>query len=222
MKKTMSSTLVAALLAGSAGLAQADLTANLGLSSDYMWRGISQTQRDPAISGGLDYSDESGLFVGTWVSNTTDANDDDGYEVDLYAGYAGEAGDLGYTATIIHYAYPDYDDLDFTEVMLDLSYSFISGGVAYTVDCDADCEDNVYYHIGPTFELNENWTFQATAGYFDFYDGTSYSHTQLDLTRSMGSGGDLTFSLSKAETEDAGLVSEATYFLFGWTKTFDL
>ena len=67
------------------------LSANVGLTSNYLFRGISQTGGDPAIQGGLDYTHASGFYLGTWGSNVGWIEDYQGYdssnlELDLYGG----------------------------------------------------------------------------------------------------------------------------------------
>ena len=92
---------------------------NIGVTTDYIFRGITQTQHKPAISGGLDYTHSSGLYAGTWLSNQKwvqtggtaaigDAayKDNSSLEVDLYAGYRGTASDFGYDVGLIRYYYP--------------------------------------------------------------------------------------------------------------------
>ena len=66
--KFTKSILATALLAG-AGVAQAELSANIGVASNYYFRGITQTDDGAAVSGGIDYNHESGFYVGTWMSN---------------------------------------------------------------------------------------------------------------------------------------------------------
>jgi uncharacterized protein (TIGR02001 family) len=71
------------------------ISANVGLFSDYRFRGISQTGKKPAIQGGFDLTHESGLYIGTWASNISWLSDTDSrisapIEWDLYGGYRGE------------------------------------------------------------------------------------------------------------------------------------
>jgi uncharacterized protein (TIGR02001 family) len=92
---------------------------NVGVTTDYVFRGITQTQHKPALSGGIDYSHSSGLYLGTWVSNQSwvktggSAAPGDAFktgsdlEVDLYGGYKGTLpADVGYDIGVIHYYYP--------------------------------------------------------------------------------------------------------------------
>lgn len=92
-----------------------ELSANVALTSDYRFRGISLSDRDPAIQGGADISHESGFFVGTWASSIADTAGAN-VEIDLYGGYAGVAGPIDYTATILYYAYPGGSGVDYWEL----------------------------------------------------------------------------------------------------------
>jgi len=69
--------------------AYAQVTGNLGLTSDYRFRGISQTQNGPAVQGGVDYTHSSGLYIGNWNSSVSSQlyTNGAGVESDLYAGY---------------------------------------------------------------------------------------------------------------------------------------
>lgn len=86
MKKLL---LALALSAGFVASAQAQLTGNLGLTSDYRFRGVSQTQNAPAVQGGIDYAHKSGFYVGNWNSSVSSQlyTNGAGVESDLYAGF---------------------------------------------------------------------------------------------------------------------------------------
>jgi len=89
------------------------LSANISVVSNYIWRGLTQTDNRPAIQGGIDYTHESGLYLGNWNSNITWVADE-GYannshfEMNFYAGLkkewlgSGFASDIGF----IQYYYP--------------------------------------------------------------------------------------------------------------------
>jgi uncharacterized protein (TIGR02001 family) len=89
MKKLL---LALALSAGFVASAAAELTGNLGLTSDYRFRGVSQTQNAPAVQGGIDYAHKSGLYIGNWNSSVSSQvyTAGAGLESDLYAGYKKE------------------------------------------------------------------------------------------------------------------------------------
>lgn len=83
------------------------ITANVSLASDYRFRGISQTDKRPAISGGFDVAHSSGFYVGNWNSNIdADFFQGGNVEMDFYGGYKGTLGDFGYDLGGIYYYYP--------------------------------------------------------------------------------------------------------------------
>ena len=83
---------LALLLAVGFSTAHAQLTANVGLSSDYRFRGISQSNNGAAVQGGIDYAHSSGLYIGNWNSSVSSQvyTAGAGLESDLYAGYKKE------------------------------------------------------------------------------------------------------------------------------------
>ncbi len=125
-------------LVATAGAAQADVTASIGLVSDYDFRGWSQTGEDPAIQGSIDYAHESGWYAGIWGSNVNDFSDGGtntaSTEVDFYTGFKGKAGDIGYDAGIVYYTYAGATDLNYAEIYGKVSYSIFSGAVFYSND----------------------------------------------------------------------------------------
>lgn len=87
------------------------LHANVALASEYRYRGIAQTDGDPALQGGFDYAHASGVYLGTWASNVSwlaDSHDDvsSSLEVDVYGGYKGTLGAFGYDVGVLRYLYP--------------------------------------------------------------------------------------------------------------------
>lgn len=120
IKKTMVAGAVAAtLLPGMAFGEQAPasphtLTGNVGLYSQYIFRGLTQTDRKPALQGGFDYSHSSGFYLGTWASNSSWLSDGGAYssggslEWDFYGGIKGNFGKSDFTWDVgtLYYWYP--------------------------------------------------------------------------------------------------------------------
>lgn len=102
MKKLLTALLIVA------GVAQAEVTTNLGATSDYRYRGISQTQNAPAIQGGVDYSHSSGFYAGNWNSSVSSLvyTNGAGIETDLYAGYKKEIKGITFDVGSYNYFYP--------------------------------------------------------------------------------------------------------------------
>jgi uncharacterized protein (TIGR02001 family) len=113
-KKLLAAAMVGAFTLPAVGFAEEaaapfPITGNLTFTTDYIFRGVSQTMGNPAVQGGFDYSHSSGAYLGTWGSNVsgtqyTNAN----MEWDFYGGYAGKVNDdLGYNLGAIYVFYPD-------------------------------------------------------------------------------------------------------------------
>ncbi len=106
----------------------AEVEGNITLASNYIWRGIDQTNSNPAIQGGFDQNFENGLYVGIWGSNVQGPGADSNIEMDLYAGFTRSFGDYGLDFSYIRYEYPKGSP-DLEELMLQGSYKGL--GLAY-------------------------------------------------------------------------------------------
>ncbi len=89
-------------------IATAGVIANAAATSNYVWRGVTQTENSSAISGGVDYNAPFGLYVGTWVSNTAFGSQ----ELDIYGGWAKDFGPVGIDVGAISYSYPQFHGVD--------------------------------------------------------------------------------------------------------------
>ena len=122
-------------------------SANVSLTSEYYFRGLSQTDDAPAIQGGFDYevplAKPVALYLGVWGSNV-DFNEGAGVdgatiEIDYYGGLKGNVGDSGVSWDVgfIYYSYPGADsslDYDFWEAQAALGYDFGIASVTASVN----------------------------------------------------------------------------------------
>ena len=121
---------------------------NLGLASDYIFRGITQTTHAPALQGGLDYEHASGLYVGTWGSSVRRIKDsgaiasgDAPVELDTYFGMRNSViGDLGYDVGYIRYNYLNsytpqvgYNNADTAEIYGAATYKLVTLKYSYSL-----------------------------------------------------------------------------------------
>lgn len=124
-----------------------EISANIGVVSDYRFRGISLSGRDPAIQGGIDVTTASGFFVGTWASNVANTGGSH-MELDLYGGYAGSAGGLDYSAKVLGYVYPGGHGVNYVELAGTLGKAIgpaaFEAQVSYVPDQDNYGYDNLY------------------------------------------------------------------------------
>lgn len=117
-----------------AGRGMAGWELGLGAVSDYVWRGVSQTDGTPAIQGGLSWSLPAGLYLGGWTSRV-DYGDAGRLEADLFAGWAGEGDELGWELCLQRYHYPGGDgDAAYAEAILSLSRGPLELELAGTPD----------------------------------------------------------------------------------------
>ena len=193
----------AATTGSSVVLADSPLTANIGVASNYIWRGKTQTGDLSAVSGGIDYAHDSGVYVGLWQSNLSSGS----YEQDIYAGYGFDAGPVGLDVGYISYQYPLATSGNFSELYLNASYEMFSAGVAY----DSTNKD-MYMSVGAEFEVKKDLTLGLTFGSYNFNTSTDYTHYQLSLSK-----GDFTMAYDQVSTSGA-----KPRLSVSWSKSFDL
>lgn len=187
----------------SVSLHAAEFESNVAISNDYVWRGMTQTTEEPAISGGFDIAGENGLYFGTWASNV-EFGDGAALELDWYAGYGGETEsgvsyDFGYLA----YTYPGEDSLDFEEVYLGLGYSYF--GFTFSSGQDS-APDNSELSIA----LGETGIGVTFGDYEDYGEYTLISYDlPIDLA---GLGVSIAWSDFSAEGS-SGLADEDTFLI---------
>lgn len=181
-------------------------SANVALTSDYVWRGVSQTDSDPAIQGGFDYEHASGFSLGIWGSNVDFGDDDDSdLELDYYGGFSWQVNEVGFNVGAIYYDYPGESDNDFWEVNAGIGYSYFSAKVSYTDEFGEGGEEAVYYEAGADFELPVagGVGLGLHVGYYDIdpADGEDYTDWKIALSKSIGG---FDFELAYTDTDIDG------------------
>lgn len=229
MKKLAKLSLVAAALSSSLFVSQvalAEVSANIGATTNYIWRGVSQSADAASVSGGLDYADESGFYAGTWVGSLGDSDSGfNGTETDFYLGFGGETDGFAYDVGYIYYAYTELDDANFGEVYFNGAFGNFGFGVAVTVNSEvpdgAGFESgDIYYSVSyGGIDLGNEFELGLSAGLYTFDsdgdDGADYdyAHIQADISK-----GDFTFSISKAQNE--GFADGDLKFVASWGTSF--
>lgn len=110
----------AAIPAAASGSGPVDLSANLGFISDYRFRGLSLSDRKPAVQGGVDASLNDTWFAGGWATTIKEYGGAE-VELDIYAGRTGTVGGLNYSLGAYGYFYPGGRDVDYVEFQGSLS-----------------------------------------------------------------------------------------------------
>lgn len=198
-------------------LAEAPLTANVGMTSNYLWRGAPQSGDESAISGGIDYAHASGFYAGTWVSSVGGGQ----YEHDLYLGFGGEAGPVSYDVSYVKYMYPigDTVELDFDEIVLSLGYGPVTFTYAPTIGNEAGVlEDNTYMSLSAEFEVKKDLTLGLVFGSYDMEEvDKDYTHYQISLTK-----GDFVFAYDAVSPDVSDGSNDSPRVSVSWSKSFDL
>ncbi len=235
MKLAKKSVLVlSTLMAATAAMAQAKvpepdytLSYNVGVVSDYRFRGIAQTSGKPAIQGGVDFAHKSGFYLGAWGSNVTWVKDFNGaskgrYEVDLYGGYKAEIlPGLSYDLGAIAYLYPGNDSGDAgtpgvlafgNGVFSNANTTEIYGALTYKVATlkysqsvgdflgNANTSRSRYLDLSANFDLGNGFTLTPHVGRQTVKNLSIANYTDYALTLAKDLGNGLVVSATATDT----------------------
>jgi len=196
--------MAAALTAGALAptVAMADdysLAFNVGAVSDYRYRGISQTQLEPALQGGIDLALPKGFYLGTWASSIKwidTFGGDSNVEVDLYGGWKGEVGG-GLTLDVgaLRYQYFDavtpewtnnsYVNPNTTELYAALSYSVVTLKYSHSVTNlfgTADSKGSSYVDLTAAFDVYQGLMLTPHVGHQTVKNNGDFSYTDYAVT----------------------------------------
>lgn len=186
--------LAAVVLTLSAAAVHAEVTGTVTATTDYDFRGVTQTAHDPALQGSIDYAHESGFYASVWASNVDFGGGyNENVETDVTVGWSG-----GETVTWdvggVYYLYPGAHDLAFPEVYAGATWNVLTGKIFYTWDYGQSGKSAEYYQLDAGIPLPASLTLNLHGGYsdgsywgsdnyFDWSAGLSYElgHFTLDL-----------------------------------------
>jgi uncharacterized protein (TIGR02001 family) len=142
---------------------------NLGVASDYVFRGVSQTDEDPQVSGGADLS-VGQFYAGVWGSNV-DFSDSTDAEFDLYGGFKPTLGAVSLDLGVLYYGYidqPSGGDLDYFEFKaagsIPLGPATFGAQAYYSPNYYAGVDHAFYYEVNGAFSPTEKLSFSAALG----------------------------------------------------------
>ena len=184
----------------------ASVAFNIGVVSDYRYRGISQTRLKPAVQGGVDYAGPAGFYLGAWASTIQwikDAEGDARFELDLYGGFKGQISkDLTYDIGVLAYLYPSagtsrwdaiYKNPNTTEIYGALTFGTVTGKLSYAAtnlfgNYDfakrKGSKGSLYFDLGSSFDLGGGLMLAPHVGYQKVSDISNASYTDYSLTLS--------------------------------------
>lgn len=203
--------------AADAAPAASPLTFNVGVVSDYLFRGVSQTHGDAALQGGADYAFSNGLYVGTWLSTISWVKDWTGKgttEWDLYGGYRGAFAnpDWTYDVGVISYLYPDHGNINpgnlanpnTTEVRAQIGYKWLSAKYSraispyfigwYGPDSTGAFTEKTrgsnYLEVNASYDLGNGYGVTGHIGHqkVENFSGADYSDWNVGVTKDVGFG----------------------------------
>ncbi len=225
MKKSVLALLVtSSLFSAQSALAEGafdadNFSANIAITSNYIFRGVSLSDDHGAVSGGFDWG-YNGFYVGTWASSIS-AVETESFEIDYYAGYTGEVGAFAYSVDFIYYDYPGELEDGSADDIGDLAYYEFGGSLGYAFDGDLEPFLGVLVMHSPEFYGD---TDEATAieGFLDLalpneyalgiYYGTQeleedvhgidgYNYYGVNLSKTFGK---FDFTLGYSDTDSDG------------------
>ncbi len=186
------------------------LAFNVGLVSDYRFRGISQSRLNPAVSGGVDYTHASGWYVGTWLSSIRwikDAGGDAPLEWDIYGGYKGTAGPIGYDVGLLRYQYPNNRlavSANTTEAYGALTWQMLTLKYSHSVTNlfgFADSKNSGYLDLSANVDLGNGWSLTPHVGRQWIRNNGASSYTDYALTLGKDFGHGITASAAIVGTD---------------------
>jgi len=186
------------------------LSYNVGAVTDYRYRGISQSRLKPALQGGVDFAHKNGLYIGTWASTIhwiKDAGGKGNIEWDIYGGYKGTAGPVGYDVGVLRYQYPDnqlHPSANTTELYAagtvgpaTLKYSrSITNLFGF-----ADSKGSGYLDLNATFDLGSGYSVVPHIGHQSVHHTSVASYTDYSVTLGKDFGNGISVSVAAVGTD---------------------
>ena len=166
------------------------LTANVAYTSNYLSRGLTQSNDHFSLQGGFDYAHESGFYLGTWAAGVEYRGTSTGalpaafQEIDGYGGFKGKISpDSTYDIGLIRYAYPGANsslNYDFNEVYASLGYRVgdlgLGVGVKYSNNYWGGSGNATYTHASADYKLDAKWSISAHVGHQSVEDSDAWGH----------------------------------------------
>ncbi len=205
---------------------------NIGVTSDYRYRGIAQTAEKPALQGGVDFAHKSGFYLGAWASNVDWVKDFNlatkgSYELDLYGGFKGSiAEDLGFDVGAIHYRYPGnnsgatgtpgaglFSNANTTEIYGALTYKIVTLKYSRSTGDflgNLNSSGSGYLDLSANFDLGNGFTLTPHVGRQKVANlpAANYTDYALTLAKDFGNGFVLSVAATGTNTNRGGFYTD--------------
>jgi len=233
--KALKYTCLAMALSLASTAAVAQITANATVTNNYIWRGLTQSTNDAAVQGGIDYVNENGFYVGTWVSNVDYAPGDVfSYEHDVYAGFSG-GDEISWDVGWLYYNYDEEANFDFHEIYGTIGLGGFSATAFILSGTEADEGPGQDFGFGQAYYLSLDYGFELDNGlgislhlgrhsgdFNEAFNGVPGSYTDYNVTFAIDS---FTFMITDTDLDDVGadnLDNDAPKFVIGYSMEFGL
>lgn len=189
MKIALAAAAATVALSGAAMAEELKLSYNLGVTSDYVFRGVSQTMEDPAIQGGADVTYGIG-YAGVWASNVDFGTDDPTAEIDVYAGVRPTIGDTSLDLGVLYYGYVkdkgapgsvSYFELK-AAASRPLGPATVGLAVYYSPEFTGDTGNALYYEVNGAVPLMDKLTLSGALGHQEIDNGSEYATWNIGAT----------------------------------------
>lgn len=169
-----------------------DISFSLAAVSDYRFRGLSLSDKDPAFQPSVTVNHESGLYVSVWGSNIAE-NDGDDIEIDLTAGFSRDIGNVNLNAGAIYYVYPGVSSLNYVELFGTVGTAIGKSNVALNVayapsQNNIGGTDNFYASVSATHPVTDKLTLNGSFGLEDGAFGNNKKDWSIGADYDVGSG----------------------------------
>lgn len=196
-----------------------DISFNVGVASDYVFRGISQTDEGVQVFGGVDVTRDS-YYAGVWASNVDFAafgDDDTDIEVDFYAGVKPEIAGYTLDFAAIYYAYlnqPDgISELGYFEAKAAVSRAVgpATLGLAgyYSPEFTGEIGPAFYYELNGAYTINDRFSVSGAVGRQTYQDLDDADYTTFNIGGAVALTPNLSLDLRYWDTDEDDLVGPA-------------
>ncbi len=204
------------------GMADAGVSGTAALTTDYVFRGVSQTNGDPALQAGIEGVSDSGFYVGTWGSNISWLSDlsaagagiSSSVEIDAYGGYRGTLGEAAtFDVGAIYYGYPGdfpsgFNSADTAEIYGAVTVGIFTAKYSYAITDlfgYADSDGSGYLDLAANWGFADSWTLNLHAGQQWIEDNEAYEYIdwKVGVTKGFANGYSLAFAYLDTDTEEA-------------------
>jgi uncharacterized protein (TIGR02001 family) len=194
-----------ATMAATIAPAQAEISGNIGVFSQYVLRGITNAPENDgaAVQGGIDWASDSGFYLGYWGSSLGYSDESaTGFENDFYGGFAGSVGDISYDIGLIYYYYLNINDANAPEIAASVGFGPVSLGMKYLADDVLwGNQGDIYWTLSADTDIGAGFNLAGVLGFYTYEkdgeyipevpeaESSAFRHFDVTLSHGIGDTG---------------------------------